>query len=41
MIELQMVKDNEILRLQKIIQDKDLKEVGKMELEKIKEKERL
>lgn len=35
MIELQMVKDNEIQRLNKIIQEKDLKEIGKMELEKI------
>ena len=32
-----MVKDNEIQRLIKIIQEKDLKEKGKMELEKIKE----
>ena len=32
-----MMKDNEIQRLTKIIQEKDLKEKGKMELEKIKE----
>ena len=37
MIEHQMVKDNEIQRLNKIIQEKDLKEIGKIELEKIKD----